>query len=90
MDIKKTAICGSLESNDILVTVKPGEGDIEIVVDSIVRVQFGDQIEALIRSQLAEMGVQNISVYVQDRGAIDCIIRARLETAVLRAQEGIS
>ena len=35
---------------------------------------------------LAECGVENARVSVQDRGALDCVIRARVETAVYRGK----
>ena len=37
---------------------------------------------------LTQMGVENAVVRVADRGALDCVLRARVETAVLRGMEG--
>ena len=86
MEIVKTASAGTLESSDVYVEVSPGSG-VEIELESVVQLQFGDAIEAVVRDVLAENGVQNAAVRVTDRGALECVIRARVETAVLRGKE---
>jgi citrate lyase subunit gamma (acyl carrier protein) len=48
--------------------------------------QFGPAIEASVREVLQDMGVVNATVTVADRGALDCVLRARVETAVLRGK----
>ena len=79
----KTAIAGTLESNDCLMTVQEYQG-IKIDIDSIVFDQFGDQIEAVIRQTLDDMLIKNIYVSCKDKGALDYCIRARLITAIER------
>lgn len=86
MEIKKLASAGTVESSDILVTVKPATG-INITLDSTVEIQFGEQIKAAIEKALKLLKVDNIAVHAIDKGAIDCVIIARVETAVLRAAE---
>ena len=54
----------------------------------MVQAQFGDAIEAAVRAVLAECGVEKARVKVMDRGALECVIRARVETALLRGREG--
>ena len=54
----------------------------------MVQAQFGDAIEAAVREVLQENGVERATVKVMDRGALECVIRARVETAVLRSKEG--
>ena len=49
--------------------------------------QFGPAIESAVREVLTDMGVENAVVTVADRGALDCVLRARVETAVLRGME---
>lgn len=88
MDIRREAVCGTLESSDLFIEVKPGEGDIKIRIDSVVKRQFGAAIEASIRSVCAELHVGSANIYVSDRGALDCTIRARAQAALLRAGEG--
>ena len=80
---------GTLESSDAMVTVAYCEGENRITVDSVVQEQFGEAIRKTVEEVLHEMQVQNASVTVVDRGALDCVIRARVETAVLRGREGV-
>jgi len=87
--IKKMALAGTLESSDALVTIQPADS-LEIHLESSVIESFGGEIRACVESALRRMGVDNGIVYVQDRGALDCVLSARVETAVLRAAgEGV-
>ncbi|MEG2175056.1 MAG: citrate lyase acyl carrier protein, partial [Oscillospiraceae bacterium] len=76
---------GTLESSDVYVTVEPSKDVLEIEVDSVVYQQFGDAIRAAVASVLQEMGVTSGHVRLNDRGALECTIRARVETAVMRS-----
>ncbi|MDR1626961.1 MAG: citrate lyase acyl carrier protein [Spirochaetia bacterium] len=87
MRIVKNSIAGTLESSDIHVEVSPGTG-VEIDVQSTVLTQFGDSIKKTVMDVLREMEVGDVRVFANDRGALDCVIRARLETALLRAAGG--
>lgn len=86
MKINKTAKAGTLESNDILIMVMPNdEGGIKLELESIVIKQFGHQIEKVILEKLKEMEVEDVFIKAQDKGALDCTIAARVETAIKRA-----
>lgn len=85
-EIVKKAWAGTLESSDAYVEVEPAEA-VEIELQSVVQTQFGDAIEAAVRAVLAECGVEKAHVKVMDRGALECVIRARVETALLRGRE---
>ncbi|MDR3426527.1 MULTISPECIES: citrate lyase acyl carrier protein [Silvimonas] len=86
MKIIKQAIAGTLESSDLLVKVAPAANDdLEIVLHSEVIKQFGAQIRQVIDQTLAQLGVTTGSFIIEDKGALDCVIRARLQAAVLRA-----
>ena len=87
-DIIKIATAGTDEKSDAIITVEPCESGLQLQIKSVVMNQFGSAIEASVREVLAEMGVQNAIVCVADRGALDCVLRARVETAVLRGMEG--
>lgn len=88
MEIKKVAKAGTLESNDIYIMLMPKDGEgIELELESIVMKQFGDQIEKTILETLKELGVTSVLVKAQDKGALDYTIKARVETAVKRAQQ---
>lgn len=61
-------------------------GGIEVELESLVIKQFGEQIKKTIIDTLVELGVEDTIVRAQDKGALDYTIRARVETAVKRAQ----
>ena len=84
--ILKAASAGTMESSDAYVEVEPGKG-LDIHVESVVAQQFGEAIEAAVRDVLQEQQVENAVVRVVDRGALDCVLRARVEAALLRAME---
>ena len=84
MKILRAASAGTMESSDAYVEIEPGKDGIQVQLDSVVMDQFGDAIEQTVRQVLAEQAVQNANVRVIDRGALDCVIRARVETAILR------
>jgi len=87
MEINKISKAGTLESNDIYVIIMPNqEGGIAIELESMVMKQFGAEIERAIRETLDTLQVKNAIVKAQDKGALDYTIRARIETAVKRAQ----
>jgi citrate lyase subunit gamma (acyl carrier protein) len=88
VEILKEALAGTLESSDILVTVRPNplEG-IDIFLESNVMAMFGTQIADTARKVCAEMGVTRAVLELKDKGAIDCVIRARVAAALCRASE---
>jgi citrate lyase subunit gamma (acyl carrier protein) len=85
MEIKNTAVAGTLESSDIMVTVEPGAKGVEIDLTSSVEKQFGAEIRRVIAATLAELGVKAARVIAVDKGALDCVVAARVKTAVYRA-----
>ncbi len=88
MDIIKKSIAGSLESNDLLVMVMPStEFGIKIDIESIVMKQFGNAIKKTVEETLETLDIHQAHIRIQDRGAFDCTIRARVETAIKRATE---
>ena len=80
------ATAGTLESSDVFVTLEPNEAGLEIEIDSVVKNQYGDAIRTAVEDVLREQNVTAARVSVVDRGALDCVIRARVETAVLRGK----
>ncbi len=89
MEIVRSASAGTMESSDVYVEIEPGKGQVEVQLESVVQVQFGDSIVKVVREVLRENGVNNASIRVVDRGALECVIRARVETAVLRGKENV-
>lgn len=86
--IVRKASAGTLESSDAYVEIGPGTGNgVELDLESVVVKQYGDQIEATVKSVLDQFEVTDAEVKVVDRGALDCVIRARVETAIMRGEE---
>lgn len=85
-EIIKRANAGTLESSDVYVELEPGHNGIEIKLESVVYNQFHDTIMDAIREVLDNFKIENAKLNVVDRGALDCVIRARVETAVLRGR----
>ena len=86
MEILKSATAGTIESSDAYVEINPGNGLLDIEIESVVKAQFGAEIESAVRDVLAENAVTDAQVRVVDRGALECVIRARVETALLRGK----
>jgi citrate lyase subunit gamma (acyl carrier protein) len=86
MQIVKNASAGTMESSDVYVEIEPAAG-VTVELESVVKLQFGDAIETVVREVLAENGVEDAAVRIHDRGALECVIRARVETALLRGKE---
>lgn len=84
MKLKHMAVAGTLESSDAQVIIEPAE-ELTLDIQSSVYAQFGRQIEKTIREVLTKLEVEGAKVQVQDKGALDCTLRSRVQTAVLRA-----
>ena len=83
-----SALAGTLESNDILITISSTGGSANSVdLSSIVINQFGPAIRAVVEQCLEASGLSGVEVTVQDRGALECTIKARMETAIARYKE---
>lgn len=82
----KIGVAGSVESNDILITVQEAN-NLSIEITSIVDAFFHDQIEKVIKDTLDELNIHNIKVVCQDKGALDYTIKARLVTAIARMED---
>ncbi|MBR0229685.1 MAG: citrate lyase acyl carrier protein [Clostridia bacterium] len=87
MEIKKPAVAGTVESSDCMVTVEPGEGKVELNLESAVIRQYGKQIRKVIHETLDRLEVTDAKVTVVDKGALDCTIKARVECAVYRSND---
>jgi citrate lyase subunit gamma (acyl carrier protein) len=84
-EVLKPASAGTMESSDVLVELVPAEGR-QIQLTSVVEAQFGDSIRAVAGEMLDQFGLQNVCLRIDDRGALECVLRARIETAILRAK----
>ncbi|MBO7668083.1 MAG: citrate lyase acyl carrier protein, partial [Firmicutes bacterium] len=64
----------------------PGQG-LEVSVESNVKAIFGDSIIESTKDELTKHGVKDAVVQINDKGAFDWIIRARVACAAYRAAE---
>ena len=88
MKLITTGSAGTMESNDIMITVEPtAEGGVQVELTSNVYQQFGKQIIAVIRETAAGYGVENALITAVDKGALDCTVRARVAAALTRAAQ---
>ena len=85
MEIRKSASAGTLESSDAYVEIEPATA-LQIHLESVVQEQFGQEIRRVVGQVLEEAGVTGANVRVVDRGALECVLRARVETAILRGK----
>lgn len=85
MRIITEAVAGTLESSDLLVKVSPSrDKTLEIHVASDVMEQFGAQIRRVVDDTLKGLAVSDGLIVIEDKGALDYAIRARVQAAVLR------
>ncbi len=86
MEIKQAAIVGTLESSDIQISIlpNPGKGR-DIQLQSVVKTQYGDAIIATLTEVLEFFGIEDAVVNAADRGALEWVIRARMQAACCRA-----
>ena len=85
MKIQRSASAGTMESSDVYVQIEPAVG-LDIRLESVVYAQFGDSIRDVVKEVLQAQGVENAAVRLVDRGALECVIRARVETAIARGK----
>ena len=79
MLIRKESVAGTVESSDVMVYVAPAASGVSLEVNSSVGKQFDAQIRATVHEVLAQLGVQAV--------ALNCVLRARLKAALLRATD---
>ena len=84
MKILKNAVAGTLESSDLFVQIEPDENNLTLEIDSVVSNQHMDAIRAAVLETLKEFEVSSGKIFIKDKGALDCVIRARVETALKR------
>jgi citrate lyase subunit gamma (acyl carrier protein) len=88
MEIKTVGRAGTLESSDITIIIQPSDSnEISIDLRSSVEKQFGKQIKKVITDTLTGLGIYKANVNAMDNGALDCVIKARVQAAAYRAAE---
>lgn len=88
MKITRPAVVGTLESGDVMIRIAPSNThEIDLQINSSVEKQFGAAIRTTLLGVLARYNVNSVQLIVDDKGALDCILRARLETLLVRASD---
>ncbi|MCF7936799.1 MAG: citrate lyase acyl carrier protein [Synergistales bacterium] len=86
----QSAQAGTVESMDCLVSVSPGAAgsglDIQLSGSSVAR--FTSVMRAAVEETARAMDAGDVAISVQDNGALDIILRARVETALRRYKGG--
>ena len=83
MEIIRNATAGTLESSDVMICVEPA-AELNVEISTVVADQYLDAISKTIYEVLDEFGIKAGYIRANDRGALDCVIRARMETAIVR------
>lgn len=86
--IRRAAEAGTAKNDDIYVQLFPCESGINLELQSTVAELYGEQIRATVMQHLQDLGVKAVLVKLEDYGALNFVIRARLKTAVQRALGG--
>ena len=80
---------GEKVRSDCWVGLEPRtSGGLELSVKSKVEAMYGEALQATCRTVLEALGVRNAGVKVEDEGALDFVLAARIEAAVKRAGLG--
>lgn len=88
MELKKPAVAGTLESSDVQIMIRPNPGHgIDLRIKSDVLSMFGKAIEKTVREILADFDVTDAVVELNDKGALDYVIRARMQCVICRSAE---
>ncbi|MDH8678267.1 citrate lyase acyl carrier protein [Fusibacter bizertensis] len=86
MKIIKPSIAGTLDSCDIQIRIEESVDQTNtIYLKSPVEKQFGEHIRSLIQNMLDKYALEGVLVHAVDKGALDCTIKARTESAIMRA-----
>ncbi|AGT44663.1 citrate lyase acyl carrier protein [Treponema pedis] len=86
MQVKREAVSGTLQSNDCFVRVEPAQ-ELELNLKSSVMSEFGAQIKSAVQEVLDKFEIKACKLFLEDKGALDCTIKARVETALRRSDE---
>lgn len=86
IELKHQAVAGTLESSDVQIMIDQAD-QLDIELTSAVMHQYGRRIQEVVHEVLEKFGIDRAKIIIDDRGALDCTIRARLEAAIYRAAD---
>lgn len=82
---EKAVKCGTDKKGDLQVTLELVSSKREIEIHSKVEKKFGEAIRADVEEMLDLYKITAVKVLVEDLGALDFAVKARMETAIKRA-----
>jgi citrate lyase subunit gamma (acyl carrier protein) len=89
MKPKYPSQAGTFESSDLIVLIEPKDDNSgrKIEIESIVLLQYGDNLKVVVSEMLDHYDLTDVHVILKDKGALEPVVRARIETAILRSLE---
>jgi len=78
--------CGKKSPSDALVSIDLNQDYIQIEIISKYKEMFGSHIENAVLEVLESEAITKAKVIVEDDGALDFVIKARLRTAIRRVK----
>ncbi len=81
----KAVTCGTDKKGDLLVTLELSGTGRDIDIRSKVEKKFGEAIQEDVLAMLDAYAIKDVKVRIEDLGALDFAIKARVETAIRRA-----
>lgn len=82
MKVMEKAQAGTLNPRDCQISVAPGKGKVKVI--SKTPSLYEEYIQTMVREKLEEYEVEAADVTVEENGAIDYVIMARLEAALVK------
>lgn len=83
----KSSQAGTFESSDLIVLIEPLADNLgrKIEIESAVMLQYGDNLKAIVIEILDTHKMTDVHLIIKDKGALEPVVRARLETAISRS-----
>ena len=87
MILLREARAGFVDKGDVAVHLRPDHAQkgVSLDIKSKVVSMFGDSIRSSVLETIESYGLTGLHASVQDMGALDYVIRARVQTAIERA-----
>ena len=83
--VVREGVAGTEGKMDLMVSVSPGEGGLQVEVEGKDVEFFGEDIKRVVVETLKGMGIESARVKVVEKTPLDFTIRARVRAAALRA-----
>ena len=84
MKIVKPAQAGTMQSSDLMIFIEPA-AELSVEIESTVKQQFEHLIRGQVETVLQQQGITAGRIRINDRGALDYAIVARVEAGLKRA-----